>query len=39
MSKRDERQKASEVFNEADFVFAQKVSFDEAFPQIEDVVA
>ena len=38
MSKRDERQKASDVFNEADFVFGRKVSFDEAFPQIEDVV-
>jgi hypothetical protein len=38
MSKRDERKKASDVFNEADFVFTGKVSFDEAFPQIEDVV-
>ncbi len=37
MSKRDERQKASDVFREATFVFAEKASFDEAFPQIADI--
>jgi len=37
MSKRDKRQKASDVFNEAQ-EFGRKVSFDEEFPQIEDVV-
>lgn len=37
MSKRDERQKASGVFRESNFVFAKKVSFDEAFPEIEDL--
>ncbi len=38
MSKPDKRQKASDVFNQTNFVFADKVSFDEAFPEIEDVV-
>lgn len=37
MSKRDERQKASEVFREANFVFAKKAPFSEAFPEIADV--
>ena len=37
MSKRDRRQKASDVFRESEFVFAQKVSFEEAFPEIEDL--
>ncbi len=37
MSKRDERQKASDVFRESNFVFAKKVGFDEAFPEIEDL--
>jgi hypothetical protein len=37
MSKRDERQKASDVFRERNFVFAKKVSFDEAFSEIEDL--
>ena len=37
MSTRDERQKASDVFRDANFVFAKKVSFAEAFPEIADV--
>ncbi|HPW98276.1 MAG TPA: hypothetical protein PK218_06940 [Flavobacterium sp.] len=37
MSKRDERQKASDVFRESNFVFSKKVGFDVAFPQIEDL--
>lgn len=37
MSKRDERQKASDVFRESNLAFAKKVSFDEAFPEIEDL--
>ena len=37
MGKRDDRQKASDVFRNANFVFAQKVPFAEAFPEIEDV--
>lgn len=37
MSQRNQRQKASDVFQESNFVFAGKVSFAEAFPQIEDV--
>ena len=28
--------KASDVFREADFLFAKKGTFDEAFPDIED---
>ena len=34
---RDTRQKASDVFRETNFVFGNKVSFVEAFPQIEDI--
>ena len=37
MSKRNERQKASDVFLESNLVFGRKVSFDEAFPEIEDL--
>ena len=36
MSKRDERQKASDVFRESNFLFGKKVSSDEAFPQLQD---
>lgn len=35
--KRDERQKASDVFRETNYVFSEKVGFDEAFPEIEDL--
>ena len=38
MARRDQRMKASDVFRESEFVFSRKVSFDEAFPEIEDVV-
>lgn len=38
MSKRDKRQKASDVFNESNYLLAEKVSFDQAFPDIEHVV-
>ena len=34
MSKRDYRPKASEVFREAHFVFAEKTTFAKAFPTI-----
>ena len=37
MSKRDDRLKASDVFRETNYIFAKKVSFDEAFPEIEDL--
>jgi len=37
MSQRDRRQKASDVFRETNFVFAKKSSFDEAFPEIEEL--
>ncbi len=37
MSKRNQRQKASDVFRDANFVFANKVPFEEAFSEIEDV--
>lgn len=37
MYKRDRRQKASDVFRETEFVFGKKASFDEAFPEIEDL--
>jgi len=37
MSARDYRKKASEVHAEATYVFSQKVSFAEAFPEIDDV--
>jgi hypothetical protein len=36
MSLRD-RQKASDVFGNAEFLFARKVSFSDAFPAIEDL--
>jgi hypothetical protein len=39
MSKRDERLKATDVFNKTNFVFSRKVSFSEAFPMIETIVA
>jgi len=38
MSRRDQRQKASDVFQEKNFMFSRKVSFDEAFPEIEDLI-
>lgn len=31
------RQKASDVFRETNFIFSEKGSFDEAFPEIEDL--
>jgi len=34
---REDRMKAQDVFNAAHFVFGQKVSFDQAFPEIEDI--
>ena len=34
MKSRDHRQKASEIFNDTHFPFANKVSFEEAFPEI-----
>lgn len=34
---RDKRMKASDVFRESEFLFAQKTTFDEAFPQIAEV--
>jgi hypothetical protein len=37
MLKRNERRKASDVFRENHFLFGKKVSFDEAFPGIEDL--
>ena len=37
MSRRQERKKASDLFRETTLLFAEKVSFDEAFPEIEDV--
>jgi hypothetical protein len=38
MGRRDQRMKASDTFREANFLFSKKVSFDEAFPEIEDIV-
>ena len=37
MSDRDTRMKASDVFKERQPVFGQKVPFEEAFPEIDDV--
>lgn len=37
MTDKDYHKKASEVFNETKFPFTKKGSFDEAFPEIEDV--
>jgi hypothetical protein len=37
MSKRDDRQKASEVFRNTDFLFATKTTFAKAFPTIKSV--
>ncbi len=36
MTMRD-RKKASDVFRESNFVFVEKVAFEKAFPEIEDV--
>jgi hypothetical protein len=36
MSRR-ERDKASDIFRKTDFVFSKKVSFEEAYPMIEDI--
>lgn len=37
MSEKDKRQKASDVFRDAHFVFAEKTTFEKAFPEIEDI--
>ncbi len=37
MKVRDERMKASDVFRKTDYVFRKKISFDEAFPEIDDI--
>ena len=34
---RDRRDKASDVFRNSNFVFAEKVGFDKAFPEIESI--
>jgi hypothetical protein len=34
---RQERMKASDVFHETNLVFSEKVGFDKAFPEIEDL--
>ena len=34
---RQDRDKASDIFSKTDFVFSKKVSFEEAFPTIEDI--
>ena len=31
-----DRKKASDIFNETDFAFSKKVSFEKAFPEIDD---
>jgi hypothetical protein len=33
----NKRKKASDIFNETNFVFSQKVPFNQAFPEIEDI--
>ena len=38
MRHRDQRVKASDVFRETNFVFSKKRPFEEAFPEIEDIV-
>jgi hypothetical protein len=38
MAKRDKRQKASDVFAETNFFLGEKVGFEAAFPQIEDLI-
>lgn len=37
MSGRNKIQKASDVFNNTDFVFAKKSPFEDVFPEIEDL--
>lgn len=34
---REDREKASDVFNKTEFAFAKKTTFENAFPQIEDI--
>lgn len=34
---RDDRKKTSDVFRDTNYLFARKVSFDEAFPEIADL--
>jgi len=38
MSNHRKRLKASDVFRESKYVFGKKVSFEEVFPEIEDIV-
>lgn len=38
MGHRDQRMKASDVFRESNPAFSKKVSFEEAFPEIADIV-
>lgn len=37
MDKQSRRQKASDIFNESEFVYGSKTSFEKAFPEIEDL--
>ena len=37
MSNRTQRPKAQDVFNASNYVFSDKVSFEEAYPEIKDV--
>jgi len=38
MSDRNKREKAQDVFNQSDYVFAQKTTFENAFPEIEHCI-
>ena len=33
----EKRKKASDIFNETEFVFGRKIAFKDAFPEIEDI--
>jgi hypothetical protein len=37
MSNRNKRPKANDIFQQSNYVFGQKVEFEEAFPQIDDI--
>ena len=38
MSDREKRQKAQDVFNEGNYVFGHKTTFEKAFPEVEQCI-
>ena len=38
MNPREKRQKAQDVFNQGNYLLAEKTTFEKAFPQVEECV-